>query len=102
MIEQQGMATMVERYIPNDYRKNNYIIAMELLKLVRKKRDANQSWKNLHWSAMHIQNLDRNYLDPDDSANYSLKINPQTREVIDQIVKEKNLKTNVSSLEDWF
>lgn len=57
LCEKYNIAYRIKRYIPDDYRKNNYIIAEKLLNLAYKQQMLGQKWSNDFWAGMNIQNL---------------------------------------------
>ena len=47
----------IRRFIPNDYRKTNYLIAERMLNVSFERQMFGQSWETLFWAAQNIQNL---------------------------------------------
>ncbi|MHA1144730.1 MAG: radical SAM protein [Candidatus Helarchaeota archaeon] len=47
----------LKRFIPHDFRKENYKIAQHLLNKAYINQILGKSWKKMHWAGMNIQNL---------------------------------------------
>ncbi|MCP4420328.1 MAG: hypothetical protein GY805_27295, partial [Chloroflexi bacterium] len=47
----------IKRFIPDDWRKNNYRIAERMLNVSFERQMLGNSWKTLFWAAQNIQNL---------------------------------------------
>jgi hypothetical protein len=83
LCEKYKLAYRIKRYIPYDYRKQNYRIAELLLNQSYENQTTGKSWKNNFWAGMNIQNL---------------------KEPIEEIAKRGDLKTvrNVNeTIEDF-
>jgi len=57
VLDRYKMPSRIKRFIPDDYRKLNYIIAEELLNEAYKLQMASKAWTKTHWAGMNIQNL---------------------------------------------
>jgi hypothetical protein len=51
------MPYRIGRYIPDDFRANNYIIAEKLLDQAYELMVTGKAWTGLHWAGMNVQNL---------------------------------------------
>ncbi|MFX1519746.1 MAG: radical SAM protein [Promethearchaeota archaeon] len=47
----------VKRFIPNDFRRMNYIISEKLLNEAYRLQMLGKAWSNKHWAGLNIQNL---------------------------------------------
>ena len=47
----------IKRFIPNDYRRTNYLIAEQLLNEAYRQQMVGKPYENLHWAGQNIQNL---------------------------------------------
>jgi len=56
-LERYAMPSRIKRFIPDDFRKMNYIIAGKLLEQAYQLQLAGRAWTNVHWAGMNIQNL---------------------------------------------
>jgi DNA repair photolyase len=52
-----------ERYVPNDYRKYNYIVAKILLDQAYYDQITGKPWSTMHWAGLNLQNLQESILD---------------------------------------
>lgn len=57
ILEKYDMPYRIKRFIPNDYRKLNYILSEKLLNQAYKLQYTGKAWSNLHWAGQNIQNL---------------------------------------------
>jgi DNA repair photolyase len=57
LCEKHRLPYRIKRYIPNDYRKTNYLIAEELLNESYRRQMLDKAWSNLFWAGQNIQNL---------------------------------------------
>lgn len=57
ILEKYHMPYRIKRFIPNDFRKMNYIIAEKLLNKAYVNQDLGKPFSNLHWAGQNIQNL---------------------------------------------
>ncbi len=55
--EKHGLPNRIPRFIPNDWRKSNYIIAERMLNVSFRRQMVGQSWKTLFWAAQSIHSL---------------------------------------------
>ena len=53
----------IKRFIPDDFRKLNYIISEKLLNHAYYLQMTGQIWSNIHWAGMNIQNLKESVAD---------------------------------------
>jgi DNA repair photolyase len=53
----------MKRFIPDDFRKYNYLIAEELLNEAFALQYTGQPWSNLYWAGQNIQNLKESIVD---------------------------------------
>ncbi|MCY3413558.1 MAG: hypothetical protein INQ03_18090 [Candidatus Heimdallarchaeota archaeon] len=103
IVKKFSIPLRMQRYLPNDFRYNNYILAEKLLtesydQLLFGKRN-----NQLHWAAMHIQNLDRDIMDYYDSD--ALSEIQGVKEISSRIkkdIREINLQKQSPSLNEWF
>ncbi|UCB45737.1 MAG: radical SAM protein [Spirochaetota bacterium] len=72
LCEKHSLACRIKRYIPDDYRKQNYRIAEHLLNQSYENQISGKTWTNIFWAGMNIQNL---------------------KEPIEEIAKRGDLKT---------
>ena len=52
----------IKRFIPNDFRRINYIIAEKLLNEAYNLQLLGKAWSKKHWAGMNIQNLNESLL----------------------------------------
>jgi DNA repair photolyase len=57
LCEKHRLPYRIKRYIPNDYRKTNYLIAEELLNESYQGQMLGKAWSNMFWAGQNIQNL---------------------------------------------
>jgi DNA repair photolyase len=57
LCEKYKLRYRIKRFIPHDYRKENYAIAEKLFSIAYDNRIADKNWKNMYWTAHNIQNL---------------------------------------------
>ncbi|MBN2027632.1 MAG: hypothetical protein JW854_12820 [Actinobacteria bacterium] len=57
LCEEYGMPLRIRRFIPDDYRAENYRIAEKILNQAYRLMVTGEAWKSLHWAGMNIQNL---------------------------------------------
>jgi DNA repair photolyase len=57
LCERYSMPYRIRRYIPEDYRADNYVIAEKLLNRAYESMITGKPWTGLHWAGMNIQNL---------------------------------------------
>ncbi len=63
LCEKFNLQYRIKRYIPEDFRKSNYIISEKLLNRSYQLQIMGKNWKNIHWAGMNIQNLKESLLD---------------------------------------
>ena len=57
LCEKFNLQYRIKRYIPEDFRKSNYIISEKLLNRSYQLQIMGKNWKNIYWAGMNIQNL---------------------------------------------
>jgi len=57
LCEKHGLAFRVRRFIPDDFRRENYLIAEELLNEAYLLQSTGKAWSNLFWAGQNINNL---------------------------------------------
>jgi DNA repair photolyase len=57
LCEKHRLPFRIKRYIPDDYRKSNYLIAEELLNESYERQMLGMDWRNMFWAGQNIQNL---------------------------------------------
>jgi DNA repair photolyase len=57
LCERYNLAYRIKRFIPDDFRQKNYIIAEKLLNKAYESQMRGKAWSNLHWAGQNIQNL---------------------------------------------
>ena len=57
LCEKYGLNYRMPRFIPDDFRRENYIIAEELLVEAYVAQSLGKSWTNVHWAGQNINNL---------------------------------------------
>jgi DNA repair photolyase len=57
LCEQHGLAFRIRRFIPGDFRRENYIIAEEMLNEAYLLQSTGRAWSNLFWAGQNINNL---------------------------------------------
>jgi DNA repair photolyase len=63
LCEKHGLAYRISRFIPDDFRKWNYIVAQELLDEAYRRQMLGGDWKNMQWAGLNIQNLKESVVD---------------------------------------
>ncbi|MCK4777414.1 MAG: hypothetical protein KAS39_03485 [Actinomycetia bacterium] len=63
ILEKYEMPYRIRRFIPNDYREMNYIIAENLLNKAYYLQMTGKAWSNTHWAGQNIQNLKESIID---------------------------------------
>jgi DNA repair photolyase len=61
--EKYDIKYRMKRFIPNDFRKFNYILSEKFLNEAFDSQYRGKPWKNLHWAGQNIQNLKESILD---------------------------------------
>ena len=56
LCEKYNMPVRMKRFIPDDYRKYNYIIAEKLLNKAYVLQSTGKHWSNIYWAGQNIQN----------------------------------------------
>lgn len=57
LCERYGMPCRIRRFIPEDFRRDNYRIAEKLLNRAYRRQMLGKAWSNIHWAGMNVQNL---------------------------------------------
>ena len=57
LLEKYKIPYRIPRYIPNDYRKHNYLISEQILNQAYKLQTLGFTYNNLYWAGMNIQHL---------------------------------------------
>lgn len=57
LCQQHSLPYRIPRFIPDDFRRINYLVAEKLLNDAYKRQMTNGDWKNLFWAGQNIQNL---------------------------------------------
>jgi DNA repair photolyase len=76
----------IKRYIPDDFRRENYLVAEKLLHRAYEAQMLGRAWSNTHWAGMNIQNLEESILDIKDRGELSKIRN--VNDGIELLVKE--------------
>lgn len=63
LCKKYNLACRAKRFIPNDYRRYNYIIAKKLLDQAYYNSISGKAWKRMQWAGLHLQNLKESILD---------------------------------------
>jgi len=63
LCEKFNLQYRIKRYIPEDFRKSNYIISEKLLNRSYQLQIMRKDWKNIYWAGMNIQNLKESIAD---------------------------------------
>jgi DNA repair photolyase len=85
-----NIKTRIKRFIPDDYRKLNYIIAEKLLNKAYELQMLGKAWSNLHWAGQNIQNLKESIIEVirRNELDKIRNINREIVESINNILKE--------------
>jgi len=62
LCEKYNLPYRIKRFIPNDFRRMNYIIAEKLLNESFRLQILGKAWNKKHWAGMNIQNLKESLL----------------------------------------
>ncbi len=57
LCEKHRLPYRIKRFIPDDYRRENYLIAEKLLNEAYRLQISGKTWTNIFWAGMNIQNL---------------------------------------------
>jgi hypothetical protein len=57
LLKEKQMPYRMPRFIPDDFRKTNYIIAEKLCNEAYELQSFGKAWTNRYWAGMNIQNL---------------------------------------------
>ena len=57
LCEKYQLPFRIKRFVPNDYRKTNYLVAEKLLNEAYERQMLGKYWNNLFWAGQNIQNL---------------------------------------------
>lgn len=63
LCEKYNIPYRIKRFIPNDFRKVNYLIAEKLLNEAYRLQMLGRAWSKLHWAGQNIQNLKESIVD---------------------------------------
>lgn len=63
MCQEHGFNFRLRRYIPDDFRRLNYIVAQELLDSAYMSQMLGGPWKNTFWAGQNINNLGESIAD---------------------------------------
>jgi DNA repair photolyase len=63
LCDEYGMPYRIKRFIPDDFRRENYLIAEEILNRAYQLQILGKAWSNTHWAGMNIQNLKESIAD---------------------------------------
>ncbi len=80
----------VPRWIPDDFRKNNYRAAEKLLNLAQIRKIHGKSYKELYWAGMNINNLKNSlgYLVAKNTIYKEIKMNAEIQDIIRLFIKK--------------
>jgi DNA repair photolyase len=87
LCERYNMAYRIKRFIPDDFRRENYIIAESLLNKAYKLQMLGKAWSNLHWAGQNIQNLKESIVEV--AKRGDLQKIRNVNEEIETIIKER-------------
>lgn len=99
IITKNNLLRWIPRYIPSDYRRENYLISEKLFEKSYQLRKDGKPWKNYHWVAAHMQNLQTSYFN---TEKFPIEINKPVKDFIAQIIKINNISPRNKSLDEWF
>lgn len=87
------IAYRIKRYIPNDYRKYNYILSQRLLDSSYLNMVENKEWKSLFWAGMNIQNLGESVSDilKRNELRNIKQIDSEIDDIVEQILRKEIL-----------
>jgi DNA repair photolyase len=57
LCDEYEMPYRIKRFIPDDFRRENYLIAEKILNQAYQLQILGKAWSNTHWAGMNIQNL---------------------------------------------
>ncbi|MHA2250506.1 MAG: radical SAM protein [Candidatus Kariarchaeaceae archaeon] len=63
LCDEHAIPTRIKRYIPTDYRRNNYILAEKMLNIAYFEQIKGKKRDDLFWTGQYLQNLDRSITD---------------------------------------
>jgi len=63
LCDKYGIPVRMKRFIPDDYRKYNYIIAEKLLNKAYMLQSIGKAWSSIFWAGQNIQNLKESVVD---------------------------------------
>jgi DNA repair photolyase len=63
LCEKYEIGYRMKRFVPNDFRKYNYLISEKFLNEAFDNQYAGKPWKDLHWAGQNIQNLSESIVD---------------------------------------
>jgi DNA repair photolyase len=90
LCKRYNIKTRIKRFIPNDYRKLNYIIAEKLLNQAYELQMLGKAWSNLHWAGQNIQNLKESIIEvaKRNELDKIRNVNQEIEEFINNILRE--------------
>ena len=102
LCKQYELPCRAKRFIPNDYRKYNYIIAKKLLDQSYYDQLSGKPWKTMQWAGLNLQNLQESILDIHARGELS-KLKNFSKKIVEfvepflKIAKKKMLKGPLDS-----
>jgi hypothetical protein len=63
LCKRYNLSYRIKRFIPNDFRKENYLIAEKLLNKAYRLQMSGKTWNKLYWAGQNIQNLEESIVD---------------------------------------
>ncbi|MEW6607771.1 MAG: radical SAM protein [bacterium] len=74
----------IKRFIPDDFRRENYLIAEKLLNEAYELQILGKAWSNTHWAGQNIQNLNESIIDvaKRDDLQKIRNVNPEIEKII--------------------
>jgi hypothetical protein len=94
----------MKRYIPDDYRQVNYVVAAEILNQIYDDQLIGKTRKNLFWIAQNIQNLKESIHELSYKKQLHTLGNLSTEYllILDQLLKKYPQKKTQGRIDDWF
>jgi hypothetical protein len=99
-----GISYRMKRYIPDDYRQVNYVVAAEILNQIYDDQLIGKTRKNLFWIAQNIQNLKESIHELSYKKQLHTLGNLSTEYllILDQLLKKYPQKKTQGRIDDWF
>ncbi len=63
LCEKYKIPYRIKRFIPEDFRRENYLVAGKLLNEAYRLQMLGKAWSNIHWAGQNIQNLKESIVD---------------------------------------